>query len=71
MELPTTKSDLITRFNTGETFECFYFWGHTPPKYGSTSKSCLSQWFPAPFTVVNVTYKIAEHLMMAEKARVF
>lgn len=69
--LPTNRHDLINRINTGETFQYFFFWGHTPPNDGGTSKSCLSQWFPAPFTVDGVTYNTAEHWMMAEKARLF
>ena len=71
MELPTNKANLIARINAGESFEYFFFWGHTPPKDGGTNKSCLSQWFPAQFTVDGVTYKTAEHWMMAEKARLF
>jgi ribA/ribD-fused uncharacterized protein len=69
--LPLNRADLIARTNAGEFFEYFFFWGHTPPKDGGTSKSCLSQWFPAPFSVDGVTYKTAEHWMMAEKARLF
>ena len=70
-KLPSNRADLIARSNAGESFEYFFFWGHTPPKDGGTSKSCLSQWFPAPFTVDGVTYTTAEHWMMAEKARLF
>lgn len=70
-ELPLTREELISRSNAGESFEYFFFWGHTPPKDGGTSKSCLSQWFPAPFNVDGVTYTTAEHWMMAEKARLF
>src|SRR5689334_8466215 len=49
---------------------CF-FWGHTPKVPGETDKSCLSQWFPAAFTVEGIEYPTAEHWMMAEKARLF
>ncbi|MBO9199318.1 MULTISPECIES: NADAR family protein [Niastella] len=48
-----------------------FFWGHTPKIPGVTDKSCLSQWFPAAFTVEGITYPTAEHWMMAEKARLF
>lgn len=34
-------------------------------------KSCLSQWYAAPFTVDGILYPTAEHWMMAAKARVF
>ena len=33
--------------------------------------ACLSQWFPAAFTVDGIRYATAEHWMMAEKARLF
>lgn len=33
--------------------------------------SCLSQWWPSPFTVDEVEYATAEHWMMAAKARLF
>jgi ribA/ribD-fused uncharacterized protein len=69
--LPLTRDELISRTNAGESFEYFFFWGHTPVKDGTTGKSCLSQWFPAQFTVDGITYKTAEHWMMAEKARLF
>lgn len=32
---------------------------------------CLSQWWPAPFTLDGVRYPTAEHAMMAGKARLF
>jgi ribA/ribD-fused uncharacterized protein len=48
-----------------------FFWGHTPKIPGATDKSCLSQWFPAVFTVEGIVYPTAEHWMMAEKARLF
>jgi predicted NAD-dependent protein-ADP-ribosyltransferase YbiA (DUF1768 family) len=32
-------------------------------------KGCLSQWWPARFTVDDVSYNSAEHYMMAAKAR--
>ncbi len=47
----------------------FFFWGHTPKVPGVVDKSCLSQWYLAPFEVEGVRYLTAEHWMMAEKAR--
>jgi ribA/ribD-fused uncharacterized protein len=47
-----------------------YFWGHRPSTPG-TGPWCLSQWWPAPFTVDGVEYWTAEHYMMATKARLF
>jgi ribA/ribD-fused uncharacterized protein len=51
--------------------ETLLFWGHRPPKGGGVGKSCLSQWYPAPFTAEGVRYATAEHFMMAGKARLF
>lgn len=46
------------------------FWGHT--QQGSAiSKACLSQWYPAAFTVDGISYPTAEHWMMVGKARLF
>ncbi|WP_406100035.1 NADAR family protein [Streptomyces sp. NBC_01013] len=47
------------------------FWGHRPRPDGRIGASCLSQWWPSPFTVDGVTYASAEHWMMAGKARLF
>ena len=62
---------LIKRIATGEQFTYVFFWGHTVPKDGSVCKTCLSQWYPAAFTVDGVLYPTAEHWMMAAKARLF
>ncbi|WP_414930703.1 NADAR family protein [Streptomyces sp. SHP 1-2] len=47
------------------------FWGHRPERDGAPGRGCLSQWWPAPFTVDGVEYPTAEHWMMAAKARLF
>lgn len=47
-----------------------FFWGHTQ-KTNHIDKSCLSQWFAAPFSLAGITYATAEHYMMAQKARLF
>jgi ribA/ribD-fused uncharacterized protein len=57
------------RAGAGITYLCF--WGHRPRRDGQVGASCLSQWWPAPFTVDGVTYPTAEHWMMAGKARLF
>ncbi|WP_431164978.1 NADAR family protein [Tenacibaculum halocynthiae] len=57
--------------DTGKTVKYLFFWGHQPNRDGSIGKSCFSQWWEAEFTVENITYKTAEHYMMAEKARLF
>src|SRR6266545_3989606 len=38
---------------------------------GAIGAGCLSQWWPAEFTVDGVAYRTAEHWMMAGKARLF
>jgi ribA/ribD-fused uncharacterized protein len=48
-----------------------FFWGHQPNKDGSISKTCFSQWWLSPFEVEGITYKTAEHWMMAKKAVLF
>lgn len=57
--------------NTGKRLKFVFFWGHQPNKDGSIGKSCFSQWWESEFTVDGITYKTAEHYMMAEKARLF
>jgi ribA/ribD-fused uncharacterized protein len=58
---------LKNKISSGEPVEYLFFYGHTPPKDGSIDKSCLSQWYDAPFLGVAT----AEHYMMSEKAYVF
>ena len=48
-----------------------FFWGHQPNKDGSISKTCFSQWWLSAFEVEGITYKTAEHWMMAKKAELF
>lgn len=62
---------LIEKYKTKEKVKFLFFWGHQPAKDGNVTQSCLSQWWHAPFILDNVTYKTAEHFMMAEKARLF
>jgi len=57
--------------SAGRSVEVLPFWGHKPPRGGGVGAGCLSQWYPAPFTVDGMTYATAEHWMMAEKARLF
>ncbi|CAL2095752.1 NADAR family protein [Tenacibaculum sp. 190524A02b] len=57
--------------NTGKKLKFVFFWGHQPNKDGSIGKSCFSQWWEAEFVIDAITYKTAEHYMMAEKARLF
>ncbi|MCX4829696.1 MULTISPECIES: NADAR family protein [unclassified Streptomyces] len=70
MEIDSRES-LVTALAAGTSVKYLHFWGHTPRKDGSIGASCLSQWWPSPFTVAGVEYATAEHWMMAEKARLF
>ncbi len=69
---PRTREELIAAIDAGWAPKWVFFWGHTPSKDGSISKSCFSQWWEGhPFAIDGVTYRTAEHYMMAEKARLF
>ncbi|MFF2010839.1 NADAR family protein [Streptomyces sp. NPDC058195] len=63
--------DLLARTARGERVKYLHFWGHRPRPDGRVGASCLSQWWPAPFTADGVRYASAEHWMMAAKARLF
>jgi ribA/ribD-fused uncharacterized protein len=68
-----TREKLIEHIASPDTasVDFLFFWGHTQKNEGVTDASCLSQWFPATFVIDGITYKTAEHFMMAEKARLF
>ncbi|GAB2931453.1 NADAR family protein [Streptomyces heilongjiangensis] len=62
---------LISEVQAGARVRYLHFWGHRPRPDGRVGPSCLSQWWPSPFTVDGVEYATAEHWMMASKARLF
>jgi ribA/ribD-fused uncharacterized protein len=64
-----TVDQLLGVIRNGGQPKYLLFWGHQPPPAGGVGKGCLSQWWPAPFTVDGVSYASAEHFMMAAKAR--
>ena len=69
--IDSRRQQLIAQVATGFQPEYLFFWSHRP-KPGGVTKSCLSQWHEgSPFTVDDVTYRSAEHFMMAAKARLF
>ncbi len=70
MILPDNREDLRCRWDAGERFQFYFFYGHKPPASG-VDASCLSQWFQRVFTIDGIDYPTAEHWMMAEKARLF
>jgi len=55
----------------GQQTGFLFFWEPQPQRDGTAGPGCLSQWWPAPFTVDGVVYPTAEHWMMAAKARLF
>ncbi|CAL9554127.1 MULTISPECIES: NADAR family protein [unclassified Streptomyces] len=65
------REALIKQVGRGERVKYLHFWGHRPRPDGRIGASCLSQWWPSPFTVDGVRYATAEHWMMAAKARLF
>ena len=62
---------LLNKNEKGDKVDFLLFWGHTNKGNEVTGKFILSQWYPSPFTVDGLTYKTAEHWMMASKARLF
>ncbi|MFE0249823.1 NADAR family protein [Streptomyces sp. NPDC059010] len=62
---------LVKEIRAGARVKYLHFWGHRPLPDGRVGASCLSQWWPSPFTVDGVEYATAEHWMMAGKARLF
>ena len=75
--MPVTAADLRTvdqlleLIADGGQPEYLAFWGHQPQQNGEIGKTCLSQWWPASFTVDGTAYPSAEHFMMAAKALLF
>ena len=63
------RPTLIKRLEGGERFHFLCFYGHVV--HEPVTKTCFSQWYPAPFTAESVSYPTAEHWMMAGKARLF
>lgn len=71
MEKIDSREALVKEVRAGARVKYLYFWGHRPRPDGRIGPSCLSQWWPSPFTVDGVEYATAEHWMMAAKARLF
>jgi ribA/ribD-fused uncharacterized protein len=66
-----SREDLARLLRAGTPVKYLHFWGHRPQRDGGVGAGCLSQWWPAPFTVDGKSYATAEHWMMAAKARLF
>jgi len=67
----TLMDELLAAERSGVRLDPVFFWGHTPRRDGSLGPSCLSQWWPAPFTIGTQTFATAEHYMMWVKAVTF
>ena len=73
------RQQLIEYIDNAEEFEYLFFWGFRPKQEGVLDESCLSQWYPSPFTInipvpgdlVQITMPTAEHYMMYKKATIF
>ncbi|MFJ4716127.1 NADAR family protein [Streptomyces sp. NPDC088785] len=66
-----SRESLVAAVRAGARVKFLHFWGHAPRADGTLGASCLSQWWPSPFTVDGVRYATAEHWMMTAKARLF
>lgn len=72
MEITDVSVERLTeRISRGGRVVYLHFRGHRPGPGGAVGAGCLSQWWPAPFTVDGIEYATAEHWMMARKARLF
>lgn len=67
----TNNQQLVDYIKHNKKIKFLLFWGHRQARGNRVDKSCLSQWFPAPFIIGDIYYFTAEHYMMAEKARLF
>ncbi len=67
----SSVEDLIRAEDAGQRLKYVCFWGHEPRHDGRIGASCLSQWWPAEFTVDGLVFPTAEHFMMHRKALLF
>lgn len=63
--------ELAAAIADGRRIKFLFFWGHQPERDNSTGIGCLSQWWPAPFSVNGQQFPTAEHYMMWRKATLF
>jgi ribA/ribD-fused uncharacterized protein len=62
---------LVQAIKAGFKPKYLFFWGHQSSSDVRPTKTCLSQWFYAPFKVEDIIYPTAEHFMMEKKATLF
>ena len=68
---PRSAADVLVALAQRDPPKFLYFWDHRPERDGSAGAGCLSQWWPAPFTVDGLEFATAEHYMMWRKATLF
>ncbi|MEV4417688.1 NADAR family protein [Catellatospora sp. NPDC049609] len=68
---PRSVAELTALLDAGRKPKYLLFWGHQPQPDGSIGQGCLSQWWPAAFTVDGQRFATAEHYMMWRKATLF
>ncbi|WP_280840506.1 NADAR family protein [Micromonospora sp. A200] len=71
MPPPRSPADLAALVQSGQPVKYLCFWGHRPRRDGTVGAGCLSQWWPAAFTVDGRRFTTAEHWMMWQKAALF
>jgi ribA/ribD-fused uncharacterized protein len=68
---PQSVADLLAAETAGQRLKYLFFWGHTAKDPDVVGAECLSQWWPAAFTVDGLGFATAEHYMMWRKALMF
>lgn len=69
--LPTSVEEARQLERQAARMRFLFFWGHRPSQGGGLGPGCLSQWWPAAFTVDDLAFPTAEHYMMHRKALLF
>ncbi|PYC74950.1 DUF1768 domain-containing protein [Micromonospora arborensis] len=67
----SSVAELIGEMRSVARVKFLFFWGHQPQRDGGIGAGCLSQWWPAPFTIDGLRFATAEHYMMWRKATLF
>lgn len=57
----SSVAELSRAVRAGARVKFLFFWGHQPQRDGSIGAGCLSQWWPAPFTLDGQRFATAEH----------
>ena len=69
--LPRSVEHLAADHAAGRPHPLLLFWGHRASPDGGIAKSCLSNWWPAPFRLDGHDWPTVEHYMMHAKATLF